>query len=207
MAHIYSVDRVSPVVSPSAFVHPEAVLIGDVRVGAGCYVGPFASLRGDMGTIEIREGANIQDSCTVHCFPGKAAIVEENGHIGHGAVLHGCTVGRDALVGIKAVVMDGAVLGAQAFLGAHSFLSAGTVVPQRWLALGSPARQVRELTTDELAWKANGTRVYQELAGRCLATLTPVEPLTELEPERPSLAVSTGTARTLHEYRSQGAGE
>jgi carbonic anhydrase/acetyltransferase-like protein (isoleucine patch superfamily) len=202
VAHVFSVDGVVPVVHPTAFVHPEAVLTGDVRVGAGCYVGPFASLRGDMGTIEVRDGANVQDSCVLHCFPGKSTLVEENGHVGHGAVLHGCVVGHDALVGINAVLMDGVVVGARAFVGAHSFVSTGTTVRPGWLAVGSPARELRELTEDEKAWKANGTRVYQDLARRCLATLAPAEPLRELGEGDRLLSVSVDTARTLREHRS-----
>jgi phenylacetic acid degradation protein len=202
MAHVFSVDGVVPVVHPTAFVHPEAVLTGDVRVGAHCYIGPFASLRGDMGTVDIRAGANIQDSCTVHCFPGKAAVVEEDGHVGHGAVLHGCTVGRDALIGINAVVMDGAVIGSRAFVGAHSFVSTGYTVRAGWLAVGSPARERRALTEEEMAWKANGTRVYQDLARRCLGSLLRVEPLHELGTEDRALSVTAATARPLREHRA-----
>jgi phenylacetic acid degradation protein len=202
VGRVYSVDGVVPVVHPTAFVHPEAVLTGDVRVGAGCYIGPFASLRGDMGTIEIREGANVQDACTVHCFPGRSTIVEEDGHIGHGAVLHGCVVGRDALIGIGAVVMDGCVIGPRAFVGAHSFVSTGTAIQPAWLAVGSPARERRALTEEEMAWKANGTRVYQELAQRCLATMVPAAPLPEVHGNR-ALSVTEATARPLREHRSQ----
>lgn len=203
MAKVFSIDGVVPVVDPAAFVHPEAVLIGDVRVGAGCYIGPFASLRGDMGTIEVRAGANVQDSCTLHCFPGRQTVMEEDAHVGHGAVLHGCIVGRDALIGINAVVMDGVTIGARAFVGAHSFVSTGTTIRPGWLAVGSPARERRELTPDEMAWKANGTGVYQDLAQRCLATLQPVDPLPELGDEDRSLTVSLETARPLREYRGE----
>lgn len=204
MGRAYSIDGVRPVVDPSAFVHPEAVLIGDVRIGADCYVGPFASLRGDMGTVEIRAGSNIQDSCVVHCFPGRRTLVEEDGHIGHASVLHGCHIGRDALIGINAVIMDEVVIGSQAFVGAHSFVASGMHVRPRWLAVGSPAKERRELTDDELAWKANGTGVYQALARRSLDTLQAVEPLTQVEEGRPSLSVSTDTARPLREYRTGG---
>jgi phenylacetic acid degradation protein len=197
----YSIDGVVPVVHPTAFVHPDAVLVGDVRIGPRCYIGPLASLRGDLGTIIVGAGANIQDSCVLHCFPGRELVVETDGHIGHAAVLHGCRVGRGALVGINAVIMDGVVIGARAFIGAHSFVASGVLVPDGWLAAGSPARPVRALTEQEMAWKANGTAVYQELAVRSAATMRPVTPLREAEAERPSLGVDAARAVPLRQYR------
>src|SRR5678815_4661099 len=149
----YEIDGLRPVVDPSAYVHPTAVLIGDVIVGPGCYVGPCASLRGDFGHIEVREGANIQDSCILHGFPGLGTVVEEDGHIGHGAVLHGCTVQRNALVGMNAVVNDHAVVGESSIVAAMAFVKAQMVIPPRTLAAGIPARVVRALTDMELAWK------------------------------------------------------
>jgi len=107
----YAIEGVIPVVHPTAYVHPTAVLIGDVHIGPNCYVGPNASLRGDFGRIVLHAGANVQDNCVMHGFPQQDTLVEENGHIGHGAVLHSCTVRRDALVGMNAVVMDEAVVG------------------------------------------------------------------------------------------------
>jgi phenylacetic acid degradation protein len=199
----YSIDGVVPVIHPTAFVHPDAVLIGDVRIGPRCYIGPLASLRGDLGTISIGAGANIQDSCVLHCFPGRELEVGEGGHIGHAAVLHGCRVARDALVGINAVLMDGVVVGARAFIGAGSFVPADMAVPDGWLAVGSPARVARALTEQELSWKANGTAVYQELAARSAATLRAVVPLTELEPGRAALPVAATRAVPLREYRQR----
>jgi phenylacetic acid degradation protein len=182
----YSYEGFIPVVDPTAFVHPTAVLIGDVIVGAGCYVGPGASLRGDFGRIVLKPGSNVQDNCTMHSFPGQDAVVEENGHVGHGAVLHGCIIGRDALIGMNAVVMDGAVVGEGAFVGAMSFVRAGFQVPPRTLALGVPAKVVRPLEDKELAWKANGTGEYQALAERSLATMKECEPLPAAEASRPT---------------------
>ena len=181
----YRYEGLTPVVDPTAFVHPTAVLIGDVIVGAGCYVGPGASLRGDFGRIVLKPGSNVQDNCTMHSFPGQDAVIEENGHVGHGAVLHGCIIGRDALIGMNAVVMDGAVVGEGAFVGAMSFVRAGFEVPPRTLALGVPAKVVRTLEDKELAWKANGTREYQELAERSLATMKECAPLPAVETGRP----------------------
>jgi phenylacetic acid degradation protein len=181
----YAIEGVVPVVDPSAHVHPSAVLIGDVIVGPGCYVGPCASLRGDFGRIRLEAGANVQDTCVVHGFPKTDTVVGENGHVGHGAVLHSCIVERDALVGMNAVVMDEAVIGAGAFVAACAFVPAGMQVPPRTLVAGLPAKVVRPLTDDELAWKFDGTLTYQDLTRRCLATLVEVQPLPALEPNRP----------------------
>ncbi|MBV8909366.1 MAG: phenylacetic acid degradation protein PaaY, partial [Gammaproteobacteria bacterium] len=139
----YSIDDLVPVVAPSAFVHPQAVLIGDVIVGERCYVGPGASLRGDFGRILIGAGCNVQDCCVLHSFPGKDTLLEEDAHVGHGAVLHGCIIRRAALIGIGAIVMDDAVVEAEAFVGAASFVRAGFIVPARKLVTGVPARVVR----------------------------------------------------------------
>ena len=181
---VFAINGVTPVVDPSAYVHPSAVLIGDVIVGAGCYIGPCASLRGDFGRIEVRAGANLQDACVAHGFPGTDTIVAEDGHIGHGAILHGCVVERNALVGMNAVINDNAVIGESAIVAAMAFVKAKMVVPPRTLVAGMPARLVRELTETELAWKIEGTRSYQELTRRSLATMRATAPLTAVEPDR-----------------------
>ena len=191
----YSIDGVTPVIDPSAFVHPTAVLIGDVIVGPGCYVGPCASLRADFGRIVLRAGSNVQDTCVVHGFPFADTVVEEDGHIGHGAVLHACVVRRGALVGINAVIMDEAEIGEQAIVGACAFVRAGMKVPARWLASGLPARNQRELSEGEIAAKRAGTAIYQELTRRCLATISQVHPLAAVEPQRPRLPVPAGWTR------------
>lgn len=181
---VYAIDGVTPVVDPTAFVHPSAVLIGDVIVGAGCYIGPLASLRGDFGRIDVRAGANIQDTCVLHAYPNTDAVVEDDGHIGHGAVLHGCIVQRNALVGMNAVVNDNAVIGESAIVAAMAFVRAGMVVPPRSLAAGVPARVLRALTEQELAWKVEGTRTYQELTRRSLRTMRATAPLAAPEEGR-----------------------
>ncbi|MCU0938660.1 MAG: phenylacetic acid degradation protein PaaY [Burkholderiaceae bacterium] len=186
----YEIDGVRPVVDPTAFVHPTAILIGDVIVGARCYVGPAASLRGDFGRIILEEGSNVQDTCVMHGFPGTDTVIEVDGHIGHGAVLHGCIVKRNAMVGMNAVVMDEAVVGESAIVAACAFVKAAMVVPPRHLAAGVPARVLRELSDDEVAWKVSGTRSYQELTLRSLATLREVEPLTAPERDRPRIEVA-----------------
>jgi phenylacetic acid degradation protein len=196
----YAIDGLVPVVDPSAHVHPTAVLIGDVIVGAHCYVGPCASLRGDFGRIELRTGANVQDTCVVHSFPGGDVVVEENGHVGHGAVLHGCVVRRDALVGMNAVVMDGAEVGAEAVVAACAFVPAGMKIAPRSLVVGAPAKVLRSLGDDEVARKREGTLVYQALTERCLQTMHEVAPLPSAPADRqrlqlPALRALTSTPR------------
>ncbi|MGJ7562598.1 phenylacetic acid degradation protein PaaY [Variovorax sp. GB1R11] len=183
----YSIDGVIPVVDPSAYVHPTAVLIGDVIVGPRCYVGPCASLRGDFGRIVLEEGSNVQDHCCIHGFPENDTVVEVNGHIGHGAILHSCIVRRDALVGMNAVVMDEAEIGEKAIVAACAFVPAGMKVPPRSLVAGIPAKVKRELSDDEIAWKLEGTRTYQALTVRSLASLHEVAPLPQVEAGRPRL--------------------
>lgn len=187
----YAIDGVIPVVHPSGYVHPTAVLIGDVIVGPGCYVGPCASLRGDFGRIVLMEGANVQDTCVIHGFPASETVVEANGHIGHGAVLHGCIVRHDALVGMNAVVMDEAEVGAYSIVAASAFVRAGLKLPERSLIAGVPAKVLRELSDDEIRWKLEGTETYQQLTRRCQATMVEVQPLAELEAERPALQVGS----------------
>jgi len=181
---IYSLEGITPVVHPRAHVHETAVLIGDVIIGAGCYIGPNASLRGDFGRIIVQQGANVQDTCVMHTFPGKDCMVERAGHIGHGAVLHGCRIGVNAMVGMKAVVMDDAVIGESSIVGATAFVAAKFTCPPRSLVIGVPARIKRELSEKEIEWKTRGTREYQQLVGRCRASLLRAEALTEPEAER-----------------------
>lgn len=186
---VYSIDGVTPVVDPTAFVHPTAVLIGDVIVGPRCYVGPGASLRGDFGRLVLEEGANVQDTCVLHGFPGTDTVVEKDGHVGHGAVLHGCRVGRNALIGMNAVIMDGAVIGEESIVAACAFVKAAFSCERRSMVVGTPAKVIRALSDKEVAWKSAGTATYQELTVRCLNTMEAVEALTEVEPNRPKLKV------------------
>ena len=195
MHNCYAIEDLIPVVDPTAYVHPTAVLIGDVIVGPRCYVGPAACLRGDFGRITLRDGANVQDTCVIHGFPDSDTIIEIDGHIGHGAVLHGAHIGQNALVGMNAVVMDRTHIGESAFVAAMSFVREGTVIPPRTLAVGIPAQVVRELTDKEIAWKRTGTLGYQDLAVRSLASQRPVEPLRAAQPDRPRF--KGGSSKTL----------
>lgn len=182
---IYAIEELIPVVDPSSYVHPTAVLIGDVIIGKNCYIGPNAVLRGDFGRIELKNGCNVQDTCVMHSFPDKDCVIEENGHIGHGAILHGCLIGRNALVGMNAVVMDDAVIGAESLVAATAFVKSGFECPPRSLLAGSPATIKRELSDKEVAWKSAGTAEYQLLTQRCFATLREIQPLNEVQSNRP----------------------
>jgi phenylacetic acid degradation protein len=173
----YAIEGVIPVVDPSAYVHP--------TVGPNCYVGPCACLRGDFGRIVLKDGANVQDTCVVHGFPNQDTVVEENGHIGHGAVLHSCVVRRDALVGMNAVIMDEAEIGERSIVAACAFVPAGMKVPPRSLVAGLPAKVKRELSDAEIEWKREGTLTYQELTRRCLGSMQECAPLQAVEPDRP----------------------
>ena len=187
---IYSLEGLTPVVHPDAFVHETAVLIGDVIIGAGCYIGPNASLRGDFGRIIVEQGANVQDTCVMHSFPGKDCIVERDGHIGHGAVLHGCRIGINAMVGMNAVVMDDSIIGEASIIGATAFVAAGFECPPHSLVIGVPAAIKRKLSDQEIEWKTRGTREYQQLAVRCSRSLIKTQALPMAEPDRPRIKTS-----------------
>lgn len=184
---VYAFEGVVPVIDPSAHVHPEAVIIGDVIIGPRCFVAAGAVMRGDFGRIELHEGANLQDNCVVHSLPDFDCVMEADSHIGHGAVIHGCRIGRDALVGMNAVVMDRAEVGEQAIVAAMAFVKIGGRIPPRTLAAGIPAKVVRELSDEDLRGKHAGTLLYQELAIRCEQGLKPVQALTSLEASRQGL--------------------
>ena len=184
MPKVYAIDGIVPVVDPSAFVHPSAVLIGDVIVGPRAYVGPCASLRGDFGRIIVEEGANIQDHCMLHGFPGKDTVVGPEVTVGHGAILHGCVVRRGALIGMNCVVNDNAEVGEHAVVAALAFVKAESRVPPRALAAGIPARVLRELSDEEIRWKDDNMHLYQQLAVRSATTMKAVEALTQPEPNR-----------------------
>lgn len=184
---VYAIDGVTPVIDPTAFVHPTAVLIGDIIIGPDCYVGPLACLRGDFGRLIMERGSNLQDTCVVHGFPGSDTVIEVDGHIGHGAVIHGARIGRNALVGMNSVVMDGVVIGESSIVAAMSFVKTGMQVPPKSLVMGMPARVVRTLSDEEIEWKFKGTLEYQQLAIRCRDNMHEVVPLSAVEPDRKRL--------------------
>jgi phenylacetic acid degradation protein len=184
MPKVYAVDGIVPVVDPSAFVHPSAVLIGDVIVGERVYIGPCASLRGDFGRIVVESGANIQDSCMLHGFPGKDTVVGPEVTVGHGAILHGCVIRRGALIGMNCVVNDNADVGEHAVVAALAFVKAEARIPARSLVAGIPARVLRELSDQEVRWKDDNMQLYQRLAVRSMTTMREVEALTQPEANR-----------------------
>ncbi len=194
---VYSIEGVIPVVHPSAYVHPSAVLIGDVWIGPNCYVGPAASLRGDFGRVVLKEGSNIQDTCVMHAFPGMDTVIERNGHVGHGAILHGCIVGEDAMVGMNAVVMDEAHIAPRSIVGAGALVKAGFQCEPGSLIVGAPAKVLRMLSDKEIAWKRRGTEEDQRLTRRSLASLVECPPLAEAEPDRPR--VDAGSYQPKHQ--------
>ncbi len=184
MSQIYSYDGIVPVIDASAYVHEAATVIGDVIIGPNCYVGPGAVLRGDFGRIHIYEGSNVQETCVVHSFPDQDVTLEKNSHIGHGAVLHGCHIGENVLVGMNAVVMDKAVIGRDCIIGALSFIKAGEEFPAGQMIVGSPARILRPLTEQEITWKRQGTGVYQALTRSASDKLKKAVPLQKAEENR-----------------------
>ena len=184
---VYSWDGLIPVIDPAAFVHPQAVIIGDVHIGPACYVGPGAVLRGDFGRITLMQGSNVQETCVVHSFPGKEVVVGPSAHIGHGAVLHGCWIGTNAMVGMNAVVMDDAMIGENSIVAALAFVKAGSQIPPQSLVAGTPAKILRSLTPNEIEWKSQGTAIYQRLAAEAGQKLRAVQPLAAAEANRKTL--------------------
>ncbi|MDG1159665.1 MAG: transferase hexapeptide repeat family protein [Flavobacteriales bacterium] len=183
---IYEFKGFIPVVHPTAYVHPQAVVTGNVIIGKNVYIGPGAALRGDWGGIVVKDGCNIQENCTIHMFPGVEVVLEEGAHIGHGAIIHGAHVGRNCLVGMNAVLMDDVELGDESIVGALAFVSANTIVEPRSLMVGNPAKKIKEVSDEMIAWKTKGTALYQALPGELHASLKAVEPLREVPANRPS---------------------
>ena len=181
---IYAFEDYVPVVDESAFVHPRAVVTGNVTIGRDVYIGPGAAVRGDWGGIVIEDGCNVQEQCTVHMFPGVTVVLEAGAHVGHGAVIHGARLGRNCLVGMNAVVMDRATVGAGSIVGALCFVPADMQIPERKVVVGNPARVVKDVSDAMLAWKTEGTALYQALPAQLHATLRAVEPLRALTAEQ-----------------------
>jgi phenylacetic acid degradation protein len=175
----YEFNGIRPVVHPSSFVHPQAAVTGNVVIGKDVYIGPGAALRGDWGRIVVEDGCNVQENCTVHLFPGGTVLLKEAAHIGHGAIIHGAVIGRNCLVGMNAVIMDEAELGDECIVGALSFVRQGEKFPARSLVAGNPAKIIKEVSDELIAWKTEGTRLYQQLPRLCFDTLKSCEPLRE----------------------------
>ena len=182
----YEFKGFKPVVHPSSFVHPQAAVTGNVVIGKDVYIGPGAALRGDWGGIVIEDGCNVQENCTLHTFPGVTMTLMAGAHIGHGAIIHGATVGRNVLIGMNSVLMDNAVIGDESIVGALCFVKAEEQIPPRSLVVGNPGKIIKTVSDEMLAWKTKGTKLYQLLPAECKATLRPCEPLTEMPNDRPT---------------------
>src|SRR5690606_32559660 len=183
---IYEFKGFIPVIHESAFIHPQAAVTGNVIIGKDVYIGPGVAIRGDWGGIVIEDGCNVQENCTIHMFPGKTITMKEGAHIGHGAIVHGANIGRNSLIGMNAVIMDDAVIGDECIVGALAFVKAETIVPSRKIVAGNPAAIIKDVSDEMIAWKTEGTRLYQELPAECFATLKEVEPLREVPANRPA---------------------
>lgn len=186
---IYEFNGIKPVIHASSFIHPQAAVTGNVVIGKNVYVGPGAAIRGDWGRIIIEDGCNVQENCTIHMFPGVTVLLKEGAHIGHGATIHGATIGKNCLVGMNAVVMDEVELGDECIVGALSFIRQGEKVPPRSLLAGNPAKAVKEVSDEMIAWKTKGTQLYQQLPADCFATLKPCEPFRENIPQQETAAI------------------
>jgi phenylacetic acid degradation protein len=189
----YSYKGIQPVVDKTAFVHPQAIVTGDVIIGKHVYIGPCACIRGDFGKIIIEDGCNVQENCTIHMFPGVTVLLKENAHIGHGAIIHGATIGKNCLIGMNAVIMDNVVVEEECVIGALSFIKANEVIPKRSVVAGNPAKIIREVSDEMLAWKTEGTKVYQQLAIDAQNELVLCEALFEMPIDRKSIQIDYTT--------------
>jgi carbonic anhydrase/acetyltransferase-like protein (isoleucine patch superfamily) len=182
---IYEFNGYIPVVHPTAFVHPQAAVTGNVIIGKNVYIGPGAAVRGDWGEIIIEDGCNVQENCTIHMFPGTTVLLKEAAHIGHGAIIHGATIGKNVLVGMNAVLMDNVVVGDECIIGALCFVPDGMQIPNRKIVVGSPAKIIKDVTDEMIVWKSKGTALYQAFPSELHATLKVAEPLREIPANRP----------------------
>lgn len=193
---IYSFNNYTPVVHESSFVHPLAAVTGNVIIGKNCYVGPGAAIRGDWGQIILEDGVNVQENCTVHMFPGKSIVLKESAHVGHGAIIHGANLGRNCLIGMNSVIMDDAEVGDESIIGAMCFVPSEMQIPPRSLVVGNPAKIVKQVSDEVIAWKTKGTQLYQQLPKECHKTLKAVEPLREVPND---MKVQDDVYKTLRE--------
>lgn len=195
---IYEFKGFVPVVHPSAYVHPQASVIGNVVIGADVYIGPGAAIRGDWGEIIIEDGCNVQENCTIHMFPGTTVLLESAAHVGHGAIIHGATLRRNCMIGMNAVIMDDAEIGEDSIVGALAFVKAKMTIPAKSLAVGNPAKVIKQISEEMIEWKTKGTKLYQSLPADMHQHMRPAEPLTEMPANRPPQQT---LYQTWHEIR------
>ncbi len=165
---LYQFENYVPRVDPSSYVHPEAVLIGNVSISGNCYIGPGASIRADWGSITIGPGSNIQDRVVIHVKPEHSVVLGANSHIGHGAILHGPCLGFHVFVGMGAIIMDEAELGDNCCVAAGTLIPGGMKIPANKLIKGIPGRIVSDVSLEMAAELETATKHYQALAERCL---------------------------------------
>ncbi|WP_460219868.1 acyltransferase [Psychroserpens sp. MEBiC05023] len=194
---IYSFKGFIPVVHETSFVHPLAAVTGNVIIGKHCYVGPGAAIRGDWGQIILEDGVNVQENCTVHMFPGKSITLKESAHVGHGAIIHGASLGRNCLIGMNTVIMDDAEIGDECIIGAMAFVKAETKIPKRSLVVGNPAKVIKTVSDQMIEWKTKGTQLYQQLPSDCHDSLREVEPLREVPKE---MKIQNDVYKTLRDF-------
>jgi len=197
---IYSFKGHIPVVHKSSFVHPLAAVTGNVIISKDCYIGPGAAIRGDWGEIILEDGVNVQENCTIHMFPGKTIVLKEGAHVGHGAIIHGANLGRNCLIGMNAVLMDDVQIGDECIVGAMAFVKGETVIPNRKLVVGNPAKIIRDISDEMMEWKTAGTKLYQQLPADCHESLREVDPLREIPENRPK---QEDFYRTLQEFKKK----
>jgi phenylacetic acid degradation protein len=186
---VYEFNGIKPIIHESSFVHPQAAVTGNIVIGKNVYIGPGAAIRGDWGKIIIEDGCNVQENCTIHMFPGVTVLLKESSHIGHGAIIHGATIGRNCLVGMNAVIMDEVEIGDECIIGALSFIRQGEKIARRSLMAGNPAKLVKEVSDEMIEWKTRGTQLYQKLPSDCFATLKPCEPLREIVEQKETIPI------------------
>ena len=196
---IYEFNGFKPVVKASSFVHPLASVTGNVIIGENVYIGPSAAIRGDWGQIIIEDGCNVQENCTIHMFPGTTVTLKKGAHIGHGAIIHGGTIGENCLIGMNSVIMDDVTIEDECIIGALCFVPGKMTIPKRSVVVGNPAKIVKEVTDEMIAWKTKGTELYQALPKECYDTLKECEPLREIESDRPKQEAMFSTWKKINE--------
>ena len=168
-----------PVIDPSSFIHPQANVTGDVVIGKNVYIGPVAAIRADFGKIIIKDGANVQENCTIHMFPGVTVTINKGAHLGHGCVVHGATIGYNSMIGMNAVILDDAIIGDECIVGALTLVNSEMVVPNRKVVVGNPGKIIKDVSDEMIAWKTEGTKIYQILPKDCHTSLKETIPLNE----------------------------
>jgi phenylacetic acid degradation protein len=185
MPNIFEFNGYKPVIDRSAFIHPNATVTGNVIIGKNVYIGPGAAIRGDWGQIIIEDGCNVQENCTIHMFPGTSVLLKESAHVGHGAIIHGATLGKNCLIGMNSVIMDNAIIGDECIIGALTLVPAEMVIEKRKVAVGNPAKIIKDVSDDMIDWKTKGTKLYQQLPSDCHTSLKACEPLRRMPAFRP----------------------